>query len=686
MWHGSAAAEEFQTALKRFFDKETLLFFSSSETGSLGVSNQAPSAVKNNHIYIQKKINVPVNNENYRDILLYGVLFSQPLLQLSNTVEKISVPLLTNKQNHHDWPSLMSEDLIRNVESVHSKTSIVQGWALGKIVLPIPTSADWIAHSYSQFEMDGSYGRALGHAIETHIINWSCLIQDVLKTDSPELLSFNPGPKAELEFWSSRMNNLESIYHQLQSPIVEKMVKTLEILESSYHPAVKTLTDSVSKGKEVCNLFIKQGSAYLSDDLLLSEDLEESLHMVRGVMKVFSCFKKNYLSQRERLANQVQHTPWNFPFGMIFSRFNQFSNRLLQLENMLEIFLEYRNMEKLEFGGITGSHYSDCVAKMYKDFSNYCHELTHSTNNPLDINSQVFENQYTEFKKMVADMECRLSSELCLAFQDCTSLESALKLGMMIGSFLERSEIRQKCKPIFSQLQRYFREELENCKCLFESFQNQKKSSPIKNMAHTSGALKWIKMLRQRIQMPWEYLRRHLVSLEEEMGKEYHLYLEMISLLKQHEEDIYSDWCNGLEETYLIHLSKPLILRNSSTGLILVNFNKKLTEVVKDVEYIQAHGYINIPAAAVTFYEKRDMFTEYSRSLQVLVECYNTLKLTVLKVELPLIKEELEAIDSQLTKAETSLTWEDQDSWDLIRNTKDLVLDLSSRVSHAKEN
>lgn len=62
------------------------------------------------------------------------------------------------------------------------------------------------------------------------------------------------------------------------------------------------------------------------------------------------------------------------------------------------------------------------------------------------------------------------------------------------------------------------------------------------------------------------------------MVKEYHGYLGMMSLLKQHEEDIYSDWCNGLEETYLIHLNKPLILRNSSTGLISVNFSIKVCD------------------------------------------------------------------------------------------------------------
>lgn len=35
----------------------------------------------------------------------------------------------------------------------------------------------------------------------------------------------------------------------------------------------------------------------------------------------------------------------------------------------------------------------------------------------------------------------------------------------------------------------------------------QMESGLSKNMAHTSGALKWAKMLRERIQTPWEKIR-----------------------------------------------------------------------------------------------------------------------------------------------------------------------------------
>jgi len=77
---------------------------------------------------------------------------------------------------------------------------------------------------------------------------------------------------------------------------------------------------------------------------------------------------------------------------------------------------------------------------------------------------------------------------------------------------------------------------------------------------------------------------------------------------------------------------------------------------------------------------------KYMSSLQLLVQWYNKLKLTVLEVELPLIKAELESIDLQLLRAESGLTWQDQDCWSFIRITEHLVQDLACRVSRAKEN
>lgn len=65
-----------------------------------------------------------------------------------------------------------------------------------------------------------------------------------------------------------------------------------------------------------------------------------------------------------------------------------------------------------------------------------------------------------------------------------------------------------------------------------------------------------------------------------QMLKNDHLFMEMLSLLDQYEKDIYSNWCNGLEQTCLINLNQPLIVRDNSSGLISVNFHPKVIDVL----------------------------------------------------------------------------------------------------------
>lgn len=162
---------------------------------------QVPPVAQNQQIYVLKKRDVPISAENCRE-LQFGLLSPSPLLQLSSTVEqvtvlastvhlshkntfccmncqsfvlmlifhfffflnfgggihsvslrKVCVPLLSNNKNHRMWPNLMSEDIIRHVESMGSKTLAVQGQVLGKPTLPIPTATDWIENSYSTFKM-----------------------------------------------------------------------------------------------------------------------------------------------------------------------------------------------------------------------------------------------------------------------------------------------------------------------------------------------------------------------------------------------------------------------------------------------------------------------------------------------------------------------------------------------------
>jgi len=63
--------------------------------------------------------------------------------------------------------------------------------------------------------------RALVHAIESVVIEWTHQIREVLKKDSaqPLLEGLNPVPYVEMEFWKIKAQNLECIYDQVDSAV-----------------------------------------------------------------------------------------------------------------------------------------------------------------------------------------------------------------------------------------------------------------------------------------------------------------------------------------------------------------------------------------------------------------------------------------------------------------------------------
>ncbi|KAJ8288109.1 hypothetical protein COCON_G00007680 [Conger conger] len=562
------------------------------------------------------------------------------------------------------------------------------------------------------------------------VISWTHQIREVLREDSARLLlqGSNPGPSAELDFWKSRKENMQNIYEQLQSPVIQKMRKILEMTESSYYPTFKTTIQDVSDAlqeaqdvelylrplgrllsqleeeefrglqpliaplfhllclvwthcdsyrsparivvllQELGNHFIQQATVFLCPEQLLKSETEEALEQVQAAVALFHCVKETFWMYREKLPSYVTsgegHVAWDFPSSLVFARYDHFLTRLLQLEDLLTIMHEFQRLEKLEFGGTKGKVYSEQVSSMYKEFMELCNMFKCSEYNPLDYSRQEFECDYEFFKEKVLDFDRRLATVIYLAFQDCASLESAFKLLAVCGRFLERPVIKEIFSPNFLILLQLFDQELGRCKHLYDSHTQQVEGSVgvlSKNMPLVSGSLKWARMLKERIQTPWTNLSFVEDAAVEgtQMKLVHQKYMEMLSLLDQHEEKVYSNWCSGLDQ---------------------------LLAVLRDVKHLQMLDLTNIPGAALAVFQKKDVFIMYVGSLQLLVQLYNKLKQTVLEVELPLIKAELAGIDGQLHVAEAELTWQDQRCWDYITAMKEAVQDLERRVQKTKDN
>ena len=55
----------------------------------------------------------------------------------------------------------------------------------------------------------------------------------------------------EVDFWNSRLSNLEYIYEQLRDERVRKMAIILEKTDSAYYPCFRTLFQNIVAGQQI---------------------------------------------------------------------------------------------------------------------------------------------------------------------------------------------------------------------------------------------------------------------------------------------------------------------------------------------------------------------------------------------------------------------------------------------------
>nr|XP_055065627.1 dynein axonemal heavy chain 11 isoform X2 [Misgurnus anguillicaudatus] len=758
-WEKCVNLEQNQILFTKFFETSTnLLFFTSTASSELTVSTEVCHLSERKNVYILKKENVPIYPENCKGSLLFGVVSPTFLAQLSDTMEKVYLPVLSNKKNHQIWPRTISQDVMKHIENLQSKMSVVRGQLYGKTILPFPAISDWLDRCEEEtITLQDSHNRAGIYAIESMVISWTHMIHKVLKEDSGDLIvkGLNPGPQAELDFWSSRKTNIQSIHEQLQNPGVQKMMRILEIIESSYFSPFKTVTEDVLKAlqeakaidlhlqplrsllsqieekdfsslhaliqpvfhvifliwshclfyhspsrivvllQELHNLLIQQATSYLHAEELMRTETEDAMEKLQIVVEVFQHCRETFREYRAKVAALSSPCStqkcWDFPLALVFTRFDVFLSRVSQLKGFFSTELEFQRLEKLMFGGLRGRVYTEQVSLLHSEFLQLCKVIRDCEYNPLDFTSQEFDKDYMNFQEKVADFDQRLSRILHLAFQDCSGLESVFKLVAVLKPLLDRDTIKENFTSNFTKVIQLLEEELDRCKHLLDSHLEQKKKNKLhlsKNMPEMTGTLKWIKMLRERVQIPWKNFSLVFdMSMEEaEMEVVYHMYAEMSTRLDEYEKHVYFSWCRDIDQVCQMNLDRPLIVRDPSTDLLSVNVNQELIAVLKDVKQLKILNQSDIPSAAIKVYENREIFFKNLGSLHLLVQWYNKIKHTTLEVEAPLIKKELETIDQQLNRAETELTWQDQSCWDYICILKDTIYQLERRLQKTKDN
>nr|XP_003217173.1 PREDICTED: LOW QUALITY PROTEIN: dynein heavy chain 17, axonemal [Anolis carolinensis] len=451
--------------------------------------------------------------------------------------------------------------------------------------------------------------------------------------------------------------------------------------------------------QEICNLFIELTRNFLSPEEVmkgLQGEIEEVLSGIKLAISVIEKLYKTYNTCCTDLMpaffKEKEPQYWEFPSTLVFTRMNSFFHRLKTIEELYMTAIEFLKLEKIELGGVRGNILGSLVVQIYEEILEYVKVFAECKYDPLDPADVQFDEDFADFQIKIQDLDRRLATIFYQGFIDCCNFESAVKQIHMFASLLERPLIKADVAPHYERLLEMFNAELDNAKILYDAQIAATKVDlvpPIsKNMPPVAGQLKWAWELQERLQIPRKDLRSidHPVMVSSDAKLIYEMYDEMIRLLQGYREQIYAEWIKRVDRDCQFNLEQPLIQRDPETKLIRVNFSKELVAVLREVKYLTFQQQKEIPDSAGGLYAQHEMFRKFVDNLDLIVGWYNKIKLTILPVELPLVKSELEEIDVGLQKAETNLYWSNEGVMDYIQEMRDVLYDLETRIQKAKFN
>ncbi|KAM8815016.1 dynein axonemal heavy chain 9 [Rhynchonycteris naso] len=475
----------------------------------------------------------PPGPGSLRGAVLCGDLPAAPLEHLAALLSEVVIPILANEKNRLDWPQVVCRDVQQRAHSLRCDLLVILEQVRGKTLLRLPAGSETMEFVDSGREtVWDSPDTSVIYAIESAVIQWSRQVQRALKKEpSPLLQGVKPTPKAELEFWKSRAEDLEYIYNQLRAIERRGMARLLDKLQSSYAPAFQAMFRDVAAAlteakdihthltplsrhlealggaefpevkprlrpllhvvcltwarcrsyrlpgrlaallQAICHLLVQQASHYLRPEDLLKSEVEESRRKLHAVVDTLNFFKQVFQDRRENLHTYFKESQevkeWDFQSPVVFVGLDGFLQRLHRVEDLLKTVVDFHKLEKLEFSGVRGSALSRQLRQMHNEFQEMYGVFSESSYNYLDLQTAEFEDDISKFNQRVEDLDRRLGTIFIQAFDDAPDLEHAFKLIDIAGKLLERPLVARAVAAKYLALVQMFHRDLDAVRIMY---------------------------------------------------------------------------------------------------------------------------------------------------------------------------------------------------------------------------
>ena len=660
--------------------------------------------------------------------------------------KNVLLPVLSNQTNQLNWGDLTSQEITDCFHSFLSSSAILCGQVKAETRLPTPP-----------LRLEDDDEQEAGSRIsllEGTIITWTKQIKNVLKQD-PEAqlkLGFHPTPDVEIAFWKNKANNLNSIFEQLQSPSIRRILRALDQAKSTYCATfarlckevyaarqeandnmkhLKTLEKWINKLneddfsnlsslfkpsmhiimliwkhstyyntptrlviliKEICNSIIDQACRYTSGEqifnLIENEEANVAVEELVLVLKVCGKFKTVFFEYKEIVAKECPNNQWRIQNAALFGRLDSFIERCHDVLDLTKTIIQFSKLAKVEIGGTKGSTLTSSIQQIKDDFQNAVDVVKNLECDMMDIEAPQFDNEYSDLKRFVKEIERRLGAVIGLALDDCETVYGRFQLvDTFDRQLLDRPIIQDEVEVKQIRLIQSYGKDL---KIIQEEFMQNRLNPPKETMANLppiAGALTWCRGLMARVNIPMskmEGLDRNILDLEE--AKEvFKIQKAITTSLLDFETEKVDQWACEVNSTSSSKLDLPLLRRLEETREIVTNFDPALVRLLREVKYFLLLG-LSVPDSALDIFQSADTFRGWTGNLDLIVNMNNSVLRNMLPVESPLVDPYLKKFDLVVQPGIESLNWRSDGVNGFIAESMDQVKIVHDILKTMKDN
>ncbi|RAW32452.1 Dynein beta chain, flagellar outer arm, partial [Phytophthora cactorum] len=748
-------------------------------------------------LYLLKTVKGPISPTKFHEEIMSGTLEKNALDSLALMLRDVFVPLIGNPRNQQMWPEIVTTSIINNVHGFFSSLQITLGQTKGATCLPLPWDQavmesaaksslqgdafnSFSSKGQSDFNAVSGLGKDQVHSLEGCLITWTKQIKNILKQDPEALLNqrdhTHQGPMEELHFWAAKAKNLNSIFAQLQSDSIRKVLQYLDASKSTYNvpfaklckevflaraeandnkhylwplakwfeqlasaqtlPEIRDLFRPICHSilliwkssrfyniparlvvliRQICNEIIKKAMMHLNGEKLFElidqSELEQANSMLQVSLQVCAHFKSVYFDYKAKSVTEVPGNLWRIQNNALFIRLDAFLERCHDVLELTQTFYQFQKLAQMEIGGTKGKTLTTSVHQIYADFQETLAQMKNVQYDLMDLDAKHFEDDFYAFRSKNKELERRLASVINQAFDDAKTIVGRFKCLDCFEDLLDRQIIKNELERKHTSLIASYASDLHVVQQIFIENREHPPISP--NLPPFAGAVTWCRGLGERIKFPMEKLKQisPRIVLEREDSKEaMKLYTNVIAMLQEYEVQNVKQWGISIETSSKAKLKLPLIRRDPvpgstnidtstssgakgqqqqtgtplpSAGLLFVNFDAALVQLLREVKYFLLLG-LDIPEDALEIYKRAEVFRRQTGNLELIVDMYNTIHLTLLPVEKPLVKGYLERMDQVLNKGIKALNWKSHGIDVFLKESMTVVNEANTLLSQLK--